>query len=469
VVGAQRPQLITQFFSEAIILSLLAFLAALMLTEMLLPLFNDLSGKTLSLRRIETSLFFGFLAIALLCGVISGSYPAFYLSSFNPIATLKSNRIAQAGGSLFRKTLVVFQFALSVIMIIGTLVVSRQMNYIRNINLGLDKENIGYIWMAGAFREKSEIAKQELLKNPNITGITRTNQLPTYVGNSTSDFKWEGKDPSGEVLLHTLNVDEDYAATFKMEMAAGRFFSRAFPTDSLAAVVNETAVEVLGMPAPIGKRLSWGSQDFTIIGVIKDFHFKPVRTKIEPLVMLMPPNQYYAMMMRTRPENIAATIAFVEKTYKKFNAETPFHFNFLDQAYDRMYRAEQRVGKLSGYAAVIAILIASLGLYGLASYMAEQRTKEIGIRKVLGASVPALFFLLSKNFVMLAGIANLIAWPVAYFVMSGWLQNYAYRTSLNVAIFLAAAILAMVIVLVTVSYQAIKAALANPVEALRYE
>jgi ABC-type antimicrobial peptide transport system permease subunit len=225
----------------------------------------------------------------------------------------------------------------------------------------------------------------------------------------------------------------------------------------------------MGMPAPIGKRLSWGSQDFTIIGVVKDFHFKPVRTKIEPLVMLRLRNQYYAMMMRARPENIAATIAFVEETYKKFNADTPFHFNFLDQDYDRMYRAEQRVGKLSGYAAVIAILIASLGLYGLASYMAEQRTKEIGIRKVLGASVPALFILLSKNFLMLVGIANLIAWPVAYFVMAGWLQNYAYRTSLNAAIFFAAAALAMIIVLITVSYQALKAALANPVEALRYE
>ncbi len=469
VVGAQRHQLINQFFSEAIILSLLAFLVALMLTETLLPIFNDLSGKTLSLSRLETGLFFGFFAIALLCGLVSGSYPAFYLSSFNPIATIKSSRSSQAGGSLFRKLLVVFQFALSVIMIIGTLVVSRQMDYIRNINLGLEKENIGYVWMAGEFRKKSEAAKQELLKNPNITAITRANQLPTYVGNSSSDWEWEGKDPSDEVLLHALNVDEDYATTFKMEMAEGRFFSREFPADSLAVVVNETAAKVMGMPAPVGKRLSSGAENFTIIGVIKDFHFKPVRTKIEPLVMLRLPDQYYAMMVRTRPEDIAATVAFVEKTYKTFNAETPFHFNFLDQDYDNLYRAEQRAGKLSGYFSIIAILIASLGLYGLASYMAEQRTKEIGIRKVLGASVPILFLLLSKNFLMLAGIANLIAWPVAYFVMSGWLQNYAYRISLNVAIFVAAAVLAMIVVLATVSYQALKAALANPVEALRYE
>jgi len=465
VVGAQRHQLIKQFFSEAILMSLLAFLAALLLTELLLPAFNELSGKNLALDRLDAGLLPGFFALAVFCGIISGSYPALYLSSFKPVATLKGSKGSQSGSPLFREILVVFQFALSVIMIIGTLVVSRQMDYIRNKNLGLDKENLGYVWMAGEFRKKSEVAKQELLKNPNITGITRANQLPTYVGNSSSDWEWEGKDPSGEVLMHMLNVDEDYLKTFKMEMAEGRFFSREFPTDSLAVVVNETAVTVMGMQDPLGKRLN----DYTIIGVVKDFHFKPIRTKIEPLVMLMTPNQYYAMVMRLRPENLTATIEFVEKTYKTFNAETPFHFNFLDQDYDNLYRAEQRVGKLSGYAAIIAILVASLGLYGLASYMVEQRTKEIGIRKVLGASVPALFFLLSKNFLMLAGIANLIAWPVAYFVMSGWLQNYAYRISLNVATFFAAAVLAMVIVLVTVSYQALKATLANPVEALRYE
>lgn len=469
VVGAHRHQLIKQFFSEAILLALIALLLALLFTELLLPVFNDLSGKTLALGQLDAAMFLGFLALAVLCGIISGSYPALYLSSFKPVATLKGGKSLQTGGALFRKILVVFQFALSVMMIIGTLVVSRQMAYIRNLKLGLDKENVGYVWMAGEFRAKSEIAKQELLKNPNLTSITRTNQLPTYVGNSSSDWGWEGKDPSGEVLLHTLNVDEDYVQTFKMEMAQGRFFSREFPTDSVAVVVNETAAAVMGMATPIGKRLSYHSKDFTIIGVVKDFHFKPVRTKIEPLVMFMAPNHYYAMVMRTRPENLPATIAFVEKIYKKFSAETPFSFNFLDQDYDHLYRAEQRAGKLSGYAAAIAILIASLGLYGLVSYMAERRTKEIGIRKVLGASVPGIFLLLSKSFVLLAGIANLIAWPVAYFVMANWLQNYAYHTSLSIALFIVAALSAIIVVILTVSWQAVKAALANPVEALRYE
>jgi putative ABC transport system permease protein len=471
VVGAQRHQLVMQFFSEAILLTLLAFIAALLFTELLLPLFNDLSGKTLSLCESNTNLFFGFFAIALVSGIISGSYPALFLSSFNPVATLKTARSSHPAiaGSVFRKILVVFQFVLSVIMIIGTLVVSRQIDYIRNKNLGLEKENIGYVWMAGEFRQKSEIAKQELLKNPNIIAVTRTDQLPTRVFNSSSGWGWEGKAPTSEVPLHCLTVDADYATTFKIKMAEGRFFSRDFPTDSLAVVVNETAVGVMGMAAPVGKRLSSGSQDFTIIGVVKDFHFKSVRTKIEPLVMRLAPDYCYAMMMRISPENVPATIEFIEKTYKKLNSETPFYFNFLDQDYDKLYRSEHRVGKLSSYAAIIAVLIASLGLYGLAAYTAEQCTKEIGIRKVLGASAPSLFFLLSKNFLILAGIADLIACPVAYFVMSRWLQNYAYRTSLHVVIFIAAAVLATVLVLITVSYQTAKAALAKPIKALRYE
>ncbi|HEX9654599.1 MAG TPA: ABC transporter permease [bacterium] len=469
VVGAHRYQLIGQFFGEAILLSLLAFLFALIFAELLLPVFGDLSGKALALERLETFMLFGFFAIAVLCGIVSGSYPALYLSSFKPVATLKGSKSSQTGGSSFRKTLVVLQFALSVIMIVGTLVVSRQMEYIRNKNLGLDKENLGYVWMSKAFRQKSDAAKQELLKNPNITSITRTSQLPTYVGNSTSGWEWEGKDPADEVLMHTLNVDEDYVKTFKMEIAEGRFFSRDFSADSLAVVVNEKAIEIMGMPSAVGKRISLEADDFTIIGVVKNFHFKPVRTAIEPLVVFLDRNRYYAMVMRTRPENISGTIEFVEKTYRKFNADTPFNFNFLDQDYDNLYRVEQRIGTLSGYAAIIAILIASLGLYGLASYMAEQRTKEIGIRKVLGATGSSLVLLLSRNFIILASIANLIAWPVAYYVMSGWLQNYAYHTTLDIGIFIVAAILAFVIVLVTVSYQAIRAALANPVESLRYE
>ncbi len=469
VVGAQRDQLIRQFFGESIFISLLAFGIALLGTELLLPTFNDLSGKNLALNQLGVDVILGFVGIAVLTGIISGSYPALFLSSFRPVQTLKGGTGTRSGNPLFRKILVVVQFTLSVIMIIGTLMVSRQMDYIRNKKLGLEKENLAYVWTSGEFEEKYETAKQELLKNPNITHVTATSQLPTYVARSSSGWEWEGKNPEDDVLMHLLFVDHDYAKTFGMQMAEGRFFSPEYGRDSLAAVVNETAAGIMDMESLVGKRLSIGSTDLHIIGVVKDFHFKPVRTKIEPLVLLMDPDRFNVMVMRTRPENILETVEYVESIYKTFNPETPFSLDFLDERYDALYRAEQRAEQISRYFAVIAILISCLGLYGLASYTAEQRTKEIGIRKVLGASIPQVFLLLSRNFVILAGIANLIAWPVAYFVMSNWLQHYAYHTPLSVSVFMGAAVLAVVIVLFTVSYQGIKAALANPVEALRYE
>ena len=469
VVGAHRLQIIKQFYGESLFLSLLAFFIALFLTYLLLPVFNDLSGKTLILNQLSITMLFGFAGIAILTGILSGSYPALFLSSFKPVTTLKSGRSSRTSGSLFRKVLVIIQFSLSIIMIIGTLVVSKQIDYIRNKNLGLKKENLGFVFLSGEFGKKYETAKQELLKNPNITSITRTSQLPTYIASSTSGWDWEGKDPEEKVLMHFVSVDYDYVKTYKMEMAQGRFYSPEFATDSLAVVVNEKALEVMGIKSPLGKRLSIGSNDLTIIGVVKNFHFKPIQTKIEPMVLLMMPSSYNIMVMRTKPANISETIDFVESTYKKFNTDTPFSYNFLDERYENLYRAEQRVGKISICFAVIAILISCLGLFGLASFMAEQRTKEIGIRKVLGASVPAIFLHLSKNFIILVGLSNLIAWPVAYLTMKKWLQNYAYHTDLTLYIFMFAAFLAVIITLLTVSYQSIKAARANPVDSLKYE
>jgi ABC-type antimicrobial peptide transport system permease subunit len=469
VIGAQRRQIVYQFFGESIFMTIISFLLALFLISLLLSDFNDLSGKTLSFKQFDFPILAGFFGIALFSGIVSGSYPALFLSSFKPIEILRGSKGSHTGSPLFRKILIVIQFTLSVILIIGTIVVSKQITYIHNKNLGLDKNNIGYFWMAGEFRKKHDTAKNELLRNPNIESITLTNQLPTYIASSRSGWDWEGKNPEVNVLMHYINVDYDYVKTFKMEMAEGRFYSLDYATDSAAVVVNEKAVEVMGIKSPIGKRLSYNSKNLRIIGVVKDFHFKPIQTKIEPTVLLMMPNRYYAMVMRIKPENINSTIEYVERTYKKFNADTPFYFNFLDEDYNNLYRAEQRTGKISNYFAIIAILISCLGLYGLASYLVEQRTKEIGIRKVLGASTSGIFLLFSKNFIFLAGIANLIAWPIAYFTMNNWLQNYAYHTSLTITIFISASILTITIVILTVSYQAVKAALANPVDSLKYE
>jgi len=468
VVGANRSQLIGQFLGEAMLMTLVAFGLALVLTQLLLPAFNDLSGKNLALSQLTLTTALGILGIALAAGIISGSYPAFVLSSYKPAETIKRGS-GSAESGLFRKILVTAQFSLSVIMIIGTIVVSAQIGYIRNKNLGLNKENLGYVWMSGNFRSKYAVAKRELLGEPGITDITATSQLPINVLSSTSGWDWDGKPADASVLMSFISVDEDYVKTFGMQMAEGRFFSSEFGSDSLAVVVNETAVNAMGMTSPVGKRLTGRGKDMTIIGVVKDFNFKPIRTKIEPLVLLLNPARYYAMVFKTKSTGVSATIGEIEKVYKKFNPERPFHFSFLDQDYDQLYRAEVRVGVISQWFAFLSIFIAALGLYGLASYMAERRTREIGIRKVLGATVPGLFVLLSREFLIMAGIANLIAWPVAYGVMKEWLQNYAYHTSLTIGAFLTATALAIAVIVVTTSYQAIRASRANPVDALRYE
>jgi putative ABC transport system permease protein len=469
VVGAGRSQLVVQFFGEAMVISLIAFLLALGCVELMTPLFNDLSGKSLDLGQVGPPVILAFLAVALLAGLISGSYPALLLSSFRPVESLKAGRSAQAGGSLFRRVLVVGQFTLSIVMIIGTLVISRQIDYIHHKNLGFNKENLAYVWMSGNFRQKHDVAEKELLRNPNITSITVTSELPTYVGSSRAGWDWDGKAADVRVLMHDLNVDYDYAKTFQMTMSGGRFFSREFSTDSNAVVVNEAAVSAMDMQSPIGKRLSLGGRAFTIIGVVKNFNFKPLQSKIEPLVLWMQPSRYYAMVMRIKTEDIQGTIAYVEKVYKEFDPDRPFHFNFLDQDYDNLYRAEERVGRISASFALIAIFIAALGLLGLASYMAERRTKEIGVRKVLGASVPGVVGLLTREYVWLVCLANLFAWPLAYYVLNLWLQDYAYRISVGIGTFLLAGGIAFLIALLTVSYQAIRAATTNPVEALRYE
>jgi putative ABC transport system permease protein len=469
VVGANRYHLILQFFGEAMLMTAIAFLVAIVCTQLILPAFNDLSGKALALERLNLAAVLGFLGITVAAGVLAGSYPALVLSSFQPAETMKKGMSSAAGGSSLRKILVVVQFTLSIMMIIGTLVVSRQIDYIRNKNLGFNKENVGYVWMAGDFRSKQEIAKRQLLKIPGITGITLTSQLPTNFVSASSGWDWEGKAPDEHVLMNFESVDDDYVKTFQMQMAAGRFFSPEMATDSLSAVVNETAVKMMGMKSPIGKTLKGRGKNLTIIGVVRDFNFKPIQTKIGPLVLLRNPSQYYAMIIRMKSNGISHTVTEIEKTYKEFNPETPFYFNFLDDDYNRLYRAEERTGKISEYFTFLAIFIAAMGLYGLASYTIEQRTKEIGVRKILGASVPDIIGLLTREYVWLVVLANILAWPVAYFAMNAWLEDFAYRISIGYATFLLAGGIALLIALLTVSHHAVKAAIANPVESLRYE
>ncbi len=472
VAGAYKIEIIRQFYGESILLAFIALLLAVVLVWLLLPVFNNLAAKELCLDIPgNLSILLGLLCIAVLTGIISGSYPAFFLSAFQPVMVLKGLRLSGSRGSLFRKILVVFQFSLTILLIICTVGVYNQLDYMRNRKLGYDKEHMIYFRMRGDVREKFDSVKNELLQNPNILGVTASSNVPTYgYYFSNSLWRWEGQSPDEEILMRAVLIDFDYFKTFGMEIAEGRSFSKEFPTDVTEAImVNEEAVKAMGMESPIGNRLSLQDENFKIIGVVKNYHFRSLRQEIDPLILLYYPQYCRILFARLKGDKIPQIIGYIENVWKKFAPDYPFNYNFLDEALDRLYRSEQRIGTLFRYFAILAVLISCLGLLGLASFMAEQRTKEIGIRKVLGATMSNIVLLLSREFTKGVIIANIIAWPIAYFALHKWLQSYAYKTNIALWSFISSGMLALLIALLTVSYQSVKAALANPADALRYE
>ena len=472
VAGAYRSEIVKQFFGESILFAFIALLFAFILVELLLPVFNNLAAKELSMDIPGNLLILlGLICIALLTGIISGSYPALFLSAFQPVRVLKGSLQSGSKGSAFRKILVVFQFSLTILLIICTAVVFNQLNFMRNKKLGYDKEYMIYMRMRGDMRAKYESVKNELLQNPNILGVTAGSNVPTYgYYFSNSLWRWEGQDHDEETLMRGVFVDYDYFKTLGMEIVEGRSYSKEFSTDATEAImVNEEAVKAMGMESPIGKRLTIGDDNFKIIGVVKNYHFRSLRQEIEPLILLYYTKFSRILFARLKSENIPKTIGYMENIWKKFALGYPFNYRFLNEALDRLYRSEQRIGTIFRYFSFLAIFISCLGLFGLASFMAEQRTKEIGIRKVLGATVSNIVLLLSKEFSKWVLVANILAWPVAYYAMHKWLQSYAYRMIITIWPFFFAAFLALVIALMTVSYQAFKAAIANPADALKYE
>jgi putative ABC transport system permease protein len=472
VAGAHKVDIIRQFYGESILLAFIALFIAMILVWLLLPVFNNLAAKDLSLYIPgNLSILLGLLCIATLTGIISGSYPAFFLSAFQPVMVLKGLRLSGLKGSLFRKILVVFQFSLTILLIICTIGVYNQLDYMRNRKLGYDKEHMIYLRMRGDVREKFDSVKNELLQNPNILAVTASSNVPTYgYYFSNSLWRWEGQNPDEEILMRGVLIDLDYFKTFGMEIAEGRSFSKEFPTDATEAImVNEEAVKAMGMESPIGRRLSLQDENFKIIGVVKNYHFRSLQQEIEPLILLYYPEYCRVLFARLKSDDIPQTLGYIEDVWKRFAPGLPFNYSFLDEALDRLYRSEQRIGILFRYFSILAILISCLGLLGLASFMAEQRTKEIGIRKVLGATASNIVGLLSKEFTKWVIVANIIAWPVAYFVLNKWLQSYAYKTNVALWSFILSGVIVLLIALLTVSYQAIKAALANPADSLRYE
>jgi len=472
VVGAARTQLARQFIGESIILCLISFLLALLISSLLLPYFNLLSGKTISHGIFEKPTYVLYLLIAAISiGLLAGIYPALVLSSFNPIVVLKGRFATGSKGNLLRKGLVVAQFTISIALIIGTIVVYRQMNYMRNQDLGFNKDQMMVIKTQGD--PAKETFKQVVSGLPNVISTSLAGSVP---GGGNPGAYSEIENTKGELQVANLDlyfVDFDYIPQYKIKILAGRAFSRDFITDTTnSMILNEAAIKMFGYSTPqqaIGKKFKQWGREGVIIGVMKDFHYRALQQEIKPLSMRIEPEGCDLVSVNIPAAKLPATIASIEKEWKKMVPNRPFSYFFLDEYFGRQYATEERFGKLFVNFAIIAIFISCLGLLGLASYSTTQRTKEIGIRKVLGASVQGIINLISKEFVILVIISFFIATPIAWFFMHKWLEDFAYRINISWWVFLLAGATALFIALATVSFLAIRAAIANPVKSLRTE
>jgi putative ABC transport system permease protein len=467
VIGGTRTQIAAQFLGESVMYAVIALILALVMTELLMPGFNSLAGKDLSLHTLTFPLMAGMIVITIFTGVVSGSYPAVFLSSFKPVQVLKGKQ--KAGSKSFRRALVVFQFALSVTLIISTLVIKKQMNYVQNMDPGFQKEHIVSLFISSSSRDKRELLKQEFSLLPGVVNVTSSNNSPAQIGSSTYGINWEGKDPEERVLFNFLHADFDFTETFGIEMAAGRSFSREYASDSAAYIVNEEAARFIGGDDIIGKPFNMWGNDGTIIGVVKDFHFHNLKHRINPLVIRLSPEDALAIHLRLNSDSVVPAMEEIKQTWDRICQDDPVNYQFLDQQFDRMYRAEQRMSKLFVWFSALAVIVSCLGLFGLASYMAEQKTREIGVRKVFGAGIWQILLLMVNEFTRWVLIAILIGSPVAWFLMNRWLENFVYRADQGILIFLFTALVTFVIAIFTVSFQAARAALSNPSDSLRYE
>ena len=470
VVGARRSNVIKQFFGESVLLSAIALCIAIGLVFLLLPAFNNIAQKNLSLNLGNiASILIGLMGITLFTGVISGSYPALFLSAFHPVRVIKGTYSKGSQKPVLRRALVVFQFTIATVLIIGTVIVYKQLNYIRNKDLGFNRQQVLSVPLNDAIRTNLESFKNETLRLSSVVHVTSATSRPTLVGNINPVY-WEGRGPDQYETFKFVGMDFDYIKTFEMEIVDGRDFSREFQTDPQNYIVNEEAVKFMKLENPVGKLFSIWEREGRIIGVVKNFHSRSLHNAFEPLVLVLTRNwPHNFVFFRIRPENTAQTLKGLEGIWKKFAPNHPFSYSFLDEDFEALYQADQRTGMLFRYFTILAIFISCLGIFGLAAFTAEQRTKEIGVRKILGASISHIIGLISKEFIILLTLANVIAWPTAYALMDKMLSNYAYRTGMSFWIFLLAGALAYTIALVTVSYQALKAARTNPVNTLRYE
>jgi putative ABC transport system permease protein len=481
VVGAQKTQLVRQFLGESMILTLISFLFAIFIVLLSMPLFRNISGKDILINSLlNPSILVGFGGLFLIIGLIGGSYPAFFLSAFKPVEVIQGKLNRGAKSSILRIALVSFQFAVSIVLIIGTFAVNTQMKYVRSKNLGYDKDHVIAIQMRDdETSRKYEAIKEAVQRNPNVINVSASSTSPLG-SNDFSAHHAVGKPEDQINMFWSQMVDDQYIDTYKMEIIQGRNFSKDFTADKeQSIIINEAAVKKLGwQDDPTSQKIErftgTGPNErraYNVVGVVKDYHFQSLHEEIQPMILYYtsPYGTFSIISVRIRPENVQETITFLETTWKQFDTKYPFEYSFVDDQYDALYRTEVRLGKLFSYFTVLAILIGCLGLFGLTSFTTEQRTREIGIRKVLGATIQGIIYMLVRDFTKWVFLAVLVAWPIGYYVMNNWLKNFAYRANLGVWIFLSSALLALAISLITVSYQSVKAALANPANSIKHE
>ena len=469
-VGSLRTQLIVQFFSESLLTVIFSFALSLLFVQLLLPFFNSVADKQMSV--LWTNPYFWTISIAFIIftALVAGSYPAFYLSSFRPVKVLKGTFKAGRFAALPRKALVVVQFTVSVILIIGTIIIYNQIQFAKNRPVGYTRQGLVTLPLTANIHKHFNAIKDELIQTGAIASIAEAGSPTTSTWSSSSGFGWKGKDPNQSIDFSNVGVSYDYGKTIDWKIKEGRDFSRDFATDTSAVILNEAAVNFMNLKNPVGETVTWWDTKLTVVGVIQNMVMNNPYDEPRPIIFNLSTDEQSITIAKINPSsNAKDALTKIGTVFKKFEKDQLFDYKFVDEEYDKKFSNEERVGKLAGFFAILAIAISCLGLFGLASFVAAQRTKEIGVRKVLGASVLGVWNLLSKDFVALVFVSFLIAVPVAWYMMSNWLQSYNYRVAINWRIFLLAGLMAIVIALITVSFQAIKAALANPVKSLRTE
>jgi predicted permease len=477
VVGSKRSQLVKQILTESLLFSFVSLLVAVVVVYSFLPITQGLLNKSLVMNLLDFKFAAALLLITFLTGILAGSYPALFLSSFSSIRILKRTDQGARGQLTVRKFLVIAQFSLSIILIIATIIIFRQINFMQNTDLGFDKENVVYMPLKGNIGKQYETFKNELLQESSILSISAKNSHPLLGSDYTTDIEWPGKDPAQKILMEATGVDYDYIETMKLEVKEGRSFSREFTTDAGGAyILNERAVQLIGLESPLGREIQvWGKKG-VVIGVVKDAHFRSLKNQIESQIQYLysdldtrEMNEYGVILVRIKGGQIPEALALLEEAWKEMEVDYPFEFGFLDQSVDNQYRNETQISQIINIFTFLGLFISCMGLFGLSTFMTEQRTKEIGIRKVLGASVSQILFMLSTDFAKWVALASLIAWPSAYFILRKWLGEFAYRVDIGIEIFLLSTVFALLFALLAVGYQAMKAATQNPVGALRYE